>query len=230
MLLFALVLLASQAAIGKNVEQYQSKESITQAVSVYLQDHIGGKGNQIEIELNSIDDRLRLIQCKAPLDIDLRSPTTKRGRVAIAVSCSEPKRWKFYLGAMVREYGKAIIAKASIPRNTVLSAADVELKDIELTNLHQGYYESIDDIVGMVTKRILASGKIISPRAVNRRQLVNRGDKVIIKAVVEGIEVRMNGEAMANGANGERISVKNLSSNRIINAVVTAQGIVSVIL
>ena len=75
-----------------------------------------------------------------------------------------------------------------------------------------------------------ASGKIISPRAVNRRQLVNRGDKVIIKAVVEGIEVRMNGEAMGNGANGERISVKNLSSNRIINAVVTAQGIVSVIL
>ena len=208
----------------------QSPASIKNAVSDYILGQIGEGKNDFEIELDSIDNRLRLQQCSAPLDTTVRGRGALRGRIAIAVSCTQPKRWKFYLGATVREFGNVVVSKQGIPRTTVLSVDDVELKYQELTPLRQGYYSSIDDIAGMVAKRTLLAGKPITPRALNRRQLVNRGDKVTIRATVSGIEVRMSGEALANGANGERISVKNLSSNRIINAVVTAQGIVSIVL
>ncbi|MBN4073752.1 flagellar basal body P-ring formation protein FlgA [bacterium AH-315-E07] len=207
----------------------QSHESIEKAVYLHINERISNN-NKIEIELNSIDKRLRLQQCNEPLETTVRGVGELRGRIAVAVKCSSPKPWKFYLGATIRQFGNTVVAKQGIPRGTVLSRNDVRLHYSELTQLHQGYYQTIDDVIGMVAKRTLNAEIPITPSAVNRKQLVNRGDKVTIRAVLAGIEVRMVGEALANGANGERISVKNLSSNRIINAVVTSQGIVSVIL
>ena len=211
-------------------EKMQSHEAIENAVYRHINERISGNNTNIEIELSSIDKRLRLQQCDEPLETTVRGVGVLRGRIAVAVKCNSPKPWKFYLGATVRQFGNTVVAKQGIPRGTVLSRNDVRLHYTELTQLRQGYYQSIDDVIGMVAKRTLNAENPITPSAVNRKRLVNRGDKVTIRAVLAGIEVRMVGEALANGANGERISVKNLSSNRIINAVVISQGIVSVIL
>ncbi|MBL4852002.1 MAG: flagellar basal body P-ring formation protein FlgA [Gammaproteobacteria bacterium] len=230
----ALLIMLSMPYLAHSSEQLQeaqgvqSHASIEKAVFQHINEQLSSDGLDIEIELNRVDKRLRLQQCDQPLATTVRGIGELRGRIAIAVKCSSPKPWKFYLGATVRQFGKIVVAKQGIPRGTVLSHSDIHLKYTELTQLRQGYYQHIDDIVGMVTKRTLSGGKPIGPHTVNRRQLVNRGDKVTIRAVLAGIEVRMVGEALANGANGERISVKNLSSDRIIKAVVTSQGVVSV--
>ncbi|MBL1433318.1 MAG: flagella basal body P-ring formation protein FlgA [Gammaproteobacteria bacterium] len=208
----------------------QSHESIEKAVHQHILTQIDGENANIEVELNQIDSRLSLQQCDQPLQTEVRGVGELRGRIAIAVKCSSPKAWKFYLGATVRQFGNIVVAKQGIPRGTVLSIPDVRLDYTELSQLRQGYYQNINDVVGMVAKRTLSADKAISPNAVNRKQLVNRGDKVTIRAILSGVEVRMVGEALADGANGERISVKNLNSNRIINAVVTSNGIVTVTL
>ena len=210
--------------------ELQSHQSIKEAVSQYIRELAGDSGNDMKIELGSLDNRLRLPQCAEPMETTLRGTGELIGRIAIAVSCSRPKRWKFYLGAIVRQFGNTVVAKQGIPRGTVLSRDDLQLEYIELTQLHRGYYQQIKHVEGMVAKRALVAGKPIGPSAVNQKQLVTRGDKITIRAIFAGVEVRMHGEALADGANGERISVKNLSSDRIINAVVTAQGIVSVVL
>ncbi len=230
LIVLAIPCLAHSTEQLQEVQGVQSHASIKKAVFQHINEQLNDDGLDIEIELNRIDKRLRLQQCDKPLATTVRGIGELRGRIAIAVKCSGPKPWKFYLGAMVRQFGNIVVAKQGIPRGTVLSHSDIHLKYTELTQLRQGYYEHIDDIVGMVTKRTLSGGKPIGPHAVNRRQLVNRGDRVTIRAVLAGIEVRMVGEALANGANGERISVKNLSSDRIIKAVVTSQGVVTVTL
>ncbi|VEB41976.1 flagellar basal body P-ring biosynthesis protein FlgA [Chromobacterium violaceum] len=53
---------------------------------------------------------------------------------------------------------------------------------------------------------------------------MKRGDAVSIVARQDGIEVTSAGEALANGRQGEVIRVRNTSSNKIINARVSAQG------
>ncbi len=232
LIMLSIPCLAHSSEQLQEVQGVQSHASIEKAVFQHINEQLSSDGLDIdiEIELNQIDKRLRLQQCDQPLATTVRGAGKLRGRIAVAVKCSSPKPWKFYLGATVRQFGKIIVAKQGIPRGTVLSRNDIHLKYTELTQLRQGYYQHIDAIVGMVAKRTLSGGKPIGSHAVNRRQLINRGDKVTIRAVLAGIEVRMIGEALANGANGERISVKNLSSNRIIKAVVTSQGVVTVTL
>ncbi len=213
-----------------SAEPLQSHESIEKAIYQHISQHIGDNTTNVEITLNPIDNRLRLRQCNKPLETTVRGVGELRGRIAVAVKCSSPKPWKFYLGATVRLFDNIVVAKRGIPRGAMLSGDDIHLQYTELTQLRQDYYQRIDDVIGMVTKRTLSKGKPIGPHAISSKRLVTRGDKVTIRAVLAGIEVRMHGEALSDGANGERISVKNISSNRIISAIVTSPGIVSVVL
>lgn len=225
---FLMTLMLTIPVSVSSAAELQSHDSIENAVHQHILKTIGTNSKNIEVQLNTLDSRLRLDACDHPLETLIRGTGAKVGRIAVAVKCNSPKPWKFFLGATVRQFGDVVVAKQGIPRGTVLSRNDVRLEQTELTNLRQGYFDNVDDVVNMVTKRTLVAGKTITPNSVNSKQLVSRGDKVTIRAVLSGLEVRMHGEALADGANGERIAVKNLNSQRIINAVVTSQGIVTV--
>jgi flagella basal body P-ring formation protein FlgA len=57
---------------------------------------------------------------------------------------------------------------------------------------------------------------------------VSKGDQVVISARNSGLNVRMPGEALSNGAPGEQIRVRNLGSHRIIKARISGPGQVEV--
>ena len=59
---------------------------------------------------------------------------------------------------------------------------------------------------------------------------MRKGDHVIISARSGTLSVKMPGEALSDGGLSEQIRVKNLNSNRIIKARVTAPGQVEVAL
>ncbi|MCY1454933.1 flagella basal body P-ring formation protein FlgA [compost metagenome] len=58
--------------------------------------------------------------------------------------------------------------------------------------------------------------------------MVSKGDQVVISAMSPAINVRMPGEALSNGAPGEQIRVRNLSSGRVVKARVKGPGQVQV--
>jgi len=59
-------------------------------------------------------------------------------------------------------------------------------------------------------------------------EAVRRGDQVVISARSGGINVRMQGEALSGGTLGQQISVRNLTSQRVIRARVAGPGQVEV--
>jgi flagella basal body P-ring formation protein FlgA len=59
---------------------------------------------------------------------------------------------------------------------------------------------------------------------VESQKLVKRGQQVVLLAQTSSIIVKMSGKAMADGAAGEKIKVKNLSSDRVIEGIVTENG------
>jgi flagella basal body P-ring formation protein FlgA len=58
--------------------------------------------------------------------------------------------------------------------------------------------------------------------------LVKRGERVNIQSGKAGVLISATGTAMADGAKGQKINVKNLSSQRVIQATVVDSGQVSV--
>jgi flagella basal body P-ring formation protein FlgA len=59
-------------------------------------------------------------------------------------------------------------------------------------------------------------------------KIIKRGERVMITAAKSGIGIRMNGIAQSDGNRGQVIRVKNQNSERVINAIVTGIGEVTV--
>ena len=89
---------------------------------------------------------------------------------------------------------------------------------------------------GIVNWPEINSGKSISLRLlkvlkVNHLKpdwLVHRNQRIIIEHTIGTISVKMEGIALSNGAKGDRVSVKNISSNKIIEGFVESAKKISV--
>ena len=57
---------------------------------------------------------------------------------------------------------------------------------------------------------------------------VKRGQEVTLLASAGGIQVRMAGRALADGREGARLRVQNLSSQAVVEGVVETDGVVRV--
>jgi flagellar basal body P-ring formation protein FlgA len=58
------------------------------------------------------------------------------------------------------------------------------------------------------------------------RRMVRAGDHVEMVARLGGIEVRADGVALGGGDNGARLRVRNESSGKVVDAMVSAPGMV----
>ncbi len=124
--------------------------------------------------------------------------------------------------------GKAVVATRDLLRGELVTAADVRLEQQDLTRLHSGYLSARDLAVGKRVKRTVRQGRIIKPTQIVAPTLIKKGAEVTITVNSNRIQVRTKGEALSSGGPGERIRVRNLSSNKLLEATVVSAGIVQV--
>ena len=98
----------------------------------------------------------------------------------------------------------------------------------DISDLRQGFILSPDNVVGQQLRYSLAMGTALTPRSLKQQKIVQRGEQVILVAQAGSMEVRMNGMAMEDAILGDKIKVKNSSSNRVVEGVVQAPGVVQV--
>jgi flagella basal body P-ring formation protein FlgA len=104
----------------------------------------------------------------------------------------------------------------------------MQLTRTDISRLNGGYYATLQEVKGMVLKRPVTAGTVFSTAMLQPAILIKRGEKVIISAETDSLQVRMEGVALQEGAKGELIEVKNLSSRQVIEAVVLSPGVVQV--
>ena len=81
---------------------------------------------------------------------------------------------------------------------------------------------------GMVVLRAIAAGAEIRPELLALPNQVNRGDAVEVEVRSGGARLAFTGTAESSGRNGDQVSVRNPSSNRIFRARVEGKGKVTV--
>jgi len=203
-----------------------TKQFLEREVSDYLSR--SGIDARHEIHVSRLDPRLRLNQCDQPLGAKLSNTSPPIGRVTVRVSCEGRSPWSVFVPAQVQLYREVIVANKSLLRDTILSDSDVSLAERDISALNQGYLTRLDEVMGNKLTRPIQPDQVISPNQLEMAEVVRRGDQVVITARSGSISVRMPGEAMADGAPGKQIPVKNQRSGRTIRARVTGPGQVEV--
>jgi flagella basal body P-ring formation protein FlgA len=81
-----------------------------------------------------------------------------------------------------------------------------------------------DALIGKAAKRPLRSGAAALTRDVTSPQVVKRDDMVEVVFAMDGVNLSLQAKAMGPAAVGDTISLMNLSSKKVIQAVVAAPG------
>ena len=152
------------------------------------------------------------------------SARSRRFTARFALSGSEPVILKGTAKLMV-EVG---VAKSNIARGTTLTRSDLELKLVRSTGRRSQRYSSIDEMIGLSTKRTLQAGKAININDLEAPRLILKNQLVTILLEAPGLIIRAEGKALANASKGEAVKVLNTQSKRIIHATAKAPGLVSV--
>jgi len=206
-------------------------QQIKQSVASFLQDWSSSEATahptrRFEVEIGYIDPNLNLAACPTEPLIEPTGAAQKVGRVTAKVTCNTA--WSIYVSATIRAYETIVVTAAAVPRAAQLSREHLLMKEMDVTNLRQGFYTSPDEVAGSVTKRAMPMDTVLTPAAVSAPRLVKKGELVSIIASDGKISVRAVGLALNEGALGDLIQVQNKSSKKIVYGRVNGPGVVAV--
>ncbi|MFW0759427.1 flagellar basal body P-ring formation chaperone FlgA [Pseudomonas sp. H11T01] len=181
-----------------------------------------------EIQVNQLDPRLRMPLCDKELTATLESPAQPLGRVTVKVRCDGASPWTVFVPAQVRLFREVVTTTRPLKRTGIIEPEDVALRERDISQINQGYLTSVDQAIGQKLVRPMVTDQVITLVHMEQAEVVRKGDQVVISARSGTLNVRMPGEALSNGGLSEQIRVKNLNSQRVIKARVTAPGQVEV--
>ncbi|MBT2373989.1 flagellar basal body P-ring formation chaperone FlgA [Pseudomonas fluorescens] len=228
-----LAFMAGQPAHADNVTLPDLLIGVTQGFLEFtVEDYLATTQTpgRYEIQVSPLDPRLRMPMCDKELTATLESPAQPIGRVTVRVRCDGASPWTVFVPAQVKLFRDVVVVTRPLKRTGIIGFEDVALRERDISQISQGYLTSVDQAVGQKLTRPMVTDQVITLVHLEQAEVVRKGDQVVISASSGTLTVKMPGEALSNGGMSEQIRVKNLNSNRVIKAQVTAPGQVEVAL
>jgi flagella basal body P-ring formation protein FlgA len=178
--------------------------------------------DQLRIALSDRDDKL----LNRALDADryefepMSSAVIGRLPITIRRYHADEVAEQFSVTADVRKLAMALVVTRTIGKDQSFAAANVQLREVELTDER----EPVADpalVIGQMARSLLRDGAIVYPNDVRSPVLVKRGELITVRCVVSGLVIRTVGRASHDGAMDERITVRNEASRQTYLAKVT---------
>lgn len=208
-------------------ETYQSHGSIYWAAKNYVRKHV--LVDQVaEVKAGKLDSRLKLKKCNKYLQVYMPKGSREIGKTTVGVKCTGSNPWSLHVPVIISINKKVLVTRRQLNKGEVLTAADIKLEKHDLAKLSYGYYEDINNGIGMKLKRRVLAGTVLTPAMLKKPQVVRRGQNVTLLAQSGRMSVRMSGKALDNGAVGERIKVMNIKSGKKLEGTITSSGEIEV--
>jgi flagella basal body P-ring formation protein FlgA len=206
----------------------QSMAEVRAAAVSALRQHFTLPGSRVEITSSPLDRRLRLASCPAPLHASIATYATAASRMSVQVRCPQAGGWSVRVPLQMKLFRKVLVTRRPLLRGDGLRQTDLRTEERDVTRLGYGYVTNLKQANGRTLARSLPAGSVLTPGALGGRRMIRAGDQVQLIAKMSGIEVRATGTALGSGDNGARLRVRNDSSGRIVDAMVSAPGVVLV--
>lgn len=219
------VVFLTQAAQADNL---QPIADIEQAAYVHALNDAQLSYNSPQVLVESLDNRLRLQQCEKMLQTFSSSAANTVGSRTIGVKCPAATEWTVYVPVKVKVMKPVVVAAKPLSAHTTLTQADVRMQLMDIAELRQGFLESTAQIAGQQLRYPLTVGSVIPSRGLKQEKVVKRGEQIVLVAAAGTMEVRMNGTALEDASIGDKVRVRNSSSERVVEGIVYSPGIVKV--
>jgi flagella basal body P-ring formation protein FlgA len=209
----------------------QSHESIQTTAEAFIAEAVlSSHGSPPTVRAGSLDSRLRLKECDEPLEAFQPGGGRSLGNTTVGVRCPGTQPWTLYVPVKVSIYDAVVVAARSLSKGMLVQEQDVKLLEKDLAGIRAGYYQDLSQVVGKQVARTVSMGAAITTNMVKPQMQIKRGQQISLIAVSHGLKVQMTGEALADGATGERIRVRNLSTKKVLEGIVRSATTVEIAL
>ncbi len=126
----------------------------------------------------------------------------------------------FLIGHVV-EFVELPVLVRDIPNNQAITKDDITIQKVDKKKARNGVALNIDDLIGLAPKSgILKAGQPIAKRRLKKPTVIEKGS--IVTAIVKNGPLRITAQvkAMQSGGAGDTIRLKNIKSNKFIEAIV----------
>lgn len=206
----------------------QSLDSIEHVAYEYAMEKAQANYDLPQIVMGNLDSRLRLQVCDDELIAFTHQQRISLGNQTIGVKCQSTSPWTVYVPVTVKLFQPVVVTTKAMSAKHILTADDLIVKRVDVSTLRRGYLKDKALVIGQELKYAVAIGTVISQSYVKPEKIVKRGELITLIATAGSMQVKMNGTAMSDASLGQRIKVKNNSSNRVVEGVVGAPGVVRV--
>lgn len=207
----------------------QSHASIQTTAETFITEAVLSSHGRLPIaRAGSLDSRLRLNECDTPLEAFQPAGGRLLGSTTVGIRCQGTQPWTLYVPVKVSIYDTVVVAARHLSKGMVVQDQDVKLVKKDLAELRAGYYKDASEVIGKQVARTTSMDAAITTRMMKDPLLINRGQRVSLIAESNGLKVQMTGEALADGASGERIQVRNLGSKKLVEGIVISATTVQV--
>ncbi len=224
--LVALALLAASAAARADppLESPQRLAALARAAAAQASGRAAS-----ELEVGTIDPRLRLPACTTPPAARLAPGTRSPAQLTVELRCTTPP-WRQYVAVRIHAQEPVVVAARPLGRLTAVTADDLAVAERDLGSLPAGYFRRAEDVVGRIAQRTIGAGEVLVPGAVRPPPLVRRGQSVTVIAHAGALAVRTAGIVEADAGLAERVRVRNAVTGRPVEGVVRSSDTVEVAL
>lgn len=204
----------------------QSISSIAAAAALFAENRATRQGYEdVTVNVRPLDSRISLAACASPLATS-SSGERVLGPVSVAVKCTAPSPWTVHVRAKVSTTVELPVLAYAVNRGDIIGQNDIEWRQQEVSRDLVGFLTDEFKIIGKEARKHLRSGSPLRSSDLISPQIIDRGQTVDLVARSSGLVVNMQGKALANGAEGDRLLVQNMSSGKKVEGLVMASGAV----
>jgi len=124
-----------------------------------------------------------------------------------------------------------VLLSSSLIEKTLTSGSPLDANNlIEITKFSgvpEDYIDSIASLRYMELSKTVGAGEIVRSRHLRKARLMRRNELVTIYSTSNNFKIEAKAIALSDGYLGERISVRNQESNKVITARVVGYGLLS---
>jgi flagella basal body P-ring formation protein FlgA len=224
--IFAAIFLAAIPLLYAPATQASGwQQDVEQRLLIRWQE-ISGHESDSALSFPGLPADYQLPDCEGGFDLALVKPL-QAGRNGLELSCNTPY-WKQHLAVQLHIYKAVAVLRKPVSAGQPLTADDISMVRHDTGELTKGYYLHPEDVQEQISRRSLRAGTVLSPDMLDPPVIINRGERVKIRVNRPGIRIEMNGTALENGRQDERIRVRNEQSQKIVHGRVAGRGLVQV--
>jgi len=207
---------------------YTGAAAIRTAAEQAVREAAGTAGNVLNVNVDTVDSRLRLSYCASALHAFVAGDGQLRDHTTIGVRCDAGNRWSIYLGVALSSEMPVLVARHAMAAGSQPAADDFSVVTRRLPGLSSHYLSDRAQLAGQRLRRPVAMDEALNADAVAVAPIVHRGQEITLLAHGGGMDVRVTVIALSDGRPDERIRVQNPGSQRIVEATVRSSQLVEV--